>query len=176
MPFAEVETIDTPAGGGTVILSEDIDGGTLFLALTKDPSGQALASALTFAPEDAAGDTPLASLSTTLNQTTGSLPQGAITGSGNVVLISTNATPGAQLVRTAAQMLADMPGGHVGQEWRFRICNSGAGTLTLTADAGSTVTLTGTMTVATTTYRDFIAKFTSATTATITNVGLGTYT
>lgn len=176
MPFELLENIATPAGAGTNVYSQDIDGGTLYLATIKAPNGADLAAGLTFVPEDGSGDTPLASLSTNLNQTTGSLPQGAITGSGNVVLISTNALPGAQLVRTAAQMLADMPGGHVGQEWRFRICNSGAGTLTLTADAGPTVTLSGTMTVATNTYRDFIAKFTSATAATITNVGLGAYT
>lgn len=111
----------------------------------------------------------------TLNATTGSLPAGAITGANNVVLISSNAVPGAQLVRTAAQMLADIPNGKVGTVWRFRICNSGAGTLTLTTDAGTTVTLSGTMTVPTATWREFVGSIDTATTATITAAGQGTY-
>ena len=90
-------------------------------------------------------------------------------------MISSNATPGAQLVRSAANMLADTPNGQVGMSWGLRITNTGAGTLTLTADSGATVTLTGTMTVAQNTFRDFIATINTATTATITSVGTGTY-
>lgn len=119
------------------------------------------------------GGLPVSKVSTPLNQTTGSLPAGAITGAQNVYITSSNATPGAQLVRTAAQMLADTPNGAVGMTWNFRILNTGAGTLTLTADGGATVTLSGTMTVAQNTWRDFSAVFNTATTATITSVGAG---
>ena len=55
----------------------------------------------------------------------------------------------------------------------FRIVNTGAGTLTLTADGGATVTLTGTATVATNVFRDYTLTFTSATAATIQSVGSG---
>lgn len=111
---------------------------------------------------------------TALNQTTGSIPAGILVAAQETFIITSNATPGAQLVRTAAQMLADVPGILLGQGLTFRIVNTGAGTLTLTADAGATVTLSGTMTVATNTFRDFVITFNSATTATIQSVGVGT--
>ena len=82
---------------------------------------------------------------TTLNATTGSLPAGAITGGQSIYLVSSNATPGAQLVRTAAQMLADTPNGVVGMSWEVRIINTGTNAFTLTQDAGNTVTITGTL-------------------------------
>lgn len=106
--------------------------------------------------------------------TTGSLPQFAIAGPANkTILKSAATTPGAQLVRTAAQMLADS-GCSVGDTIEFRIVQTGAGTLTVTTDGGATVTLVGTMSVATNTFRDFVLKFTAAATATITEVGVGT--
>lgn len=134
------------------------------------------AGAITITTRDivANGALPPAKL-TTLNATTGSLPAGAITGAAEVTLISSNAVPGAQLVRTAAQMLADIPNGAVGMSWYFRIVNTGAGTLTLTTDAGATVTLSGTMTVPVNTTRTFYAVLNTATTATITATGTGTY-
>ena len=110
---------------------------------------------------------------TTSSVTTGSIAAGVITGANMCVWNQTGATPGAQLVRTAAQMLADQPNGRVGQSIVFRIVETGAGTLTLTADAGATVTLTGTMTVPTNTWRDFMLTFNSATTATIQSIGAG---
>lgn len=106
--------------------------------------------------------------------TTGSLAAGLITGAELNYWLQTGATPGAQLVRTAAQMLADTTNGRVGQSTLFRIINTGAGTLTLTADAGATVTLTGTMTVAQNTWRDFMLTFNTATTATVQALGAGT--
>lgn len=106
--------------------------------------------------------------------TTGSLPALAIVGPAiRTILKSAATTPGAQLVRTAAQMLADS-GCNVGDTLEFRIVQTGAGTLTLTADGGATVTLTGTMTVAQNTWRDFVITWPTATTATITEVGTGT--
>lgn len=173
MAFTAIENVPMFAGAGTTLYSEPVTGGTLYMAVTKSPSGETLSVATSFVAS--VSGTPLAAL-TALNQTTGSLPQGAITGAGFVTMVTTNATPGAQLVRTAAQMLADMPGGAVGQSWNFRIVNTGAGTLTLTADAGATVALTGTMTVAQNKWRDFVATFTTATTATIRATAQGDYT
>ena len=103
----------------------------------------------------------------------GTLAAGLITGAAMVVLQNTGATPGAQTVRTAAQMLADFPQARVGDSYILRIVNTGAGTLTLTADAGPTVTITGTATVAQNVFRDYIVTFNTATTATIQSIGSG---
>ena len=111
---------------------------------------------------------------TTSSVTTGSIGAGIITGSQMNVWNQTGNTPGAQLVRTAAQMLADTPNGRVGMSVFVRIINSGTGTLTVTADSGATVTLTGTMTLATLTFRDFMLTFNTATTATLQQIGIGT--
>lgn len=111
---------------------------------------------------------------TTAAKSVGTLAAGDITGAEFSILQNTGATPGAQTVRTAAQMLADIPGGYVGMVVMFRIINTGAGTLTLTADGGATVTITGTATVLTNVFRDYTLTFTSATAATIQSVGAGT--
>ena len=114
---------------------------------------------------------------TALNATAGTLPAAAITGGDWVTMISSNAAPGTQTTRTALQMFGDDPIAYPGLVFMLRICNSGAGTLTLAA--GSGVTLSGTMTVATATFRDFIFAYggtTALPTVTITNVGTGTYT
>lgn len=105
---------------------------------------------------------------------TGSMAAGLITGAKKTVWIQTGATPGAQLVRSAANLLADTPNGRVGMSTQVRICNTGAGTLTVTADGGATVTLTGTMTIAQNFWSDFILTFTGAATATLQYIGSGT--
>lgn len=113
----------------------------------------------------------------TLNQTTGTIPANYITGGDFVVMLTTNATPGTQTTRTAVQMAADDPTYWPGQAYILRISNSGAGTLTLAG--GSGVSTSGTMTVATNTFREFIVQYgtnAAVPTATITNIGLGTYT
>lgn len=109
----------------------------------------------------------------TAAKSVGTLAVGDITGANLTVLQNTGATPGAQTVRTAAQMLADIPGAVSGSSFMFRIVNTGAGTLTLTADGGATVTITGTATIATNIFRDYSLTFTSATAATIQSVGSG---
>lgn len=111
---------------------------------------------------------------TTSSVTTGSMAAGLITGARKTVWTQTGATPGAQLVRTAAQLLADIPNGRVGMVTEFRICNTGAGTLTVTTDAGTTVTITGTATIAQNFWSDFTLTINTATTATVQYVGSGT--
>ena len=108
---------------------------------------------------------------TTLNATTGSLPAGAITGGQAVYLVSSNATPGAQLVRTAAQMLADIPNGAVGMSWKVRIINTGTNAFTLTQDAGNTVTITGDVVILQDSWVDYVVTLTGAATATMQSVG-----
>lgn len=165
-----------PAGGmGSVGLNiTAISGGSLTVSYQSMGNGAGgIADVLSTAASVVAPLPP--SKFTTLNATTGSLPVGAITGAQDNFLLSTNAVPGAQLVRTAAQMLADSGAGiSVGQSITMRIVNSGAGTLTLTTDAGATVTMTGTMTVPTNTFRDFVLTFNTPTTATVQSVGSGT--
>lgn len=121
-----------------------------------------------------AGLSPPPAQFTTAALTAGTLAAGAITGAAFTVLRNTGATPGAQTVRTAAQMLADFPQARVGMSYMLRIINTGAGTFTLTADATPTVTITGTATVAQNTFRDYVVTFNTATTATIQSVGSGT--
>lgn len=116
------------------------------------------------------------SILTALNQATGTIPALIITGGTVVYCLQTNATPGTQTTRTAAQMFAEDPISQIGGVYRLRIANSGAGTLTLAGGTG--VTVTGTATVATATYRDFNVAYggtAAAPTVTITNVGIGTY-
>lgn len=111
---------------------------------------------------------------TTFSGTTGTFAAGAASGSAIVYFASTGATPGAQLMRTPAQVLADSPGLQVGMSYTLRILNTGAGTLTLTTDSGSGFTMTGTMTVAQNVWTDFIVTLTAATTGIVQNVGKGT--
>lgn len=120
-----------------------------------------------------AGSSLPAAKFTTASLSAGTLAAGSITGATFSVLTNTGATPGAQTVRTAAQMLADIPGAAVGFCSMFRIANTGAGTFTLTADGGATVTLTGTATIAQNVFRDYTLTFPTATTATIQSVGSG---
>jgi hypothetical protein len=69
-------------------------------------------------------------------------------------------------------MLADFPAARVGMSYMLRIVNTGAGTLTLTADAS--VTLTGHAAILTNTFVDYVVTFLTATTASIQSVGSGT--
>lgn len=113
----------------------------------------------------------------TLNQAAGTIPAGVVTGGDFVTVLQTNATPGTQTTRTAVQLYADDPTAFPGQRYTLRVCNSGAGTMTLAGGAG--VTVTGTATIATATFRDFNCVYggtPTAPTLTITNIGLGTYT
>ena len=112
---------------------------------------------------------------TSINVTTGTLAAGNITGAKFTALMSTNAVPGNQATRTAAQMIADHIPDGLPDTYMLRITNTGAGTFTLTA--GTNVTLTGTMTVLLNTWRDFVVTLDPyAVTVTIQSTGIGTYT
>lgn len=106
------------------------------------------------------------------NTTTTTFASGQLTGAPNVVYANTGNTPGTITTRTAALMFSDTPNAYTGQTYRLRIYHGGTGTLTIAA--GTNVTLTGTMTIATTTWRDFIVTFTDSTHLVIQNVGSGT--
>lgn len=111
----------------------------------------------------------------TLNATVGNLPAATLSGGDNVTIVTTNATPGTQTLPTAAAVLAAQ-GETSPFSYNLRIINTGAGTLTLAADGGATFTLgAGTYTVPTNTFRDFVVSFPTATTGTVTTVGVGTW-
>ena len=111
----------------------------------------------------------------TMNVTTGTLTSGQLTGGVDVTLMTTNATPGTQTLPAAAVLLAAL-GEVAPYSYNLRIVNTGAGTFTMAADTGATITLgAGTYTVVTNTFRDFIVSFPTATTGTVTTVGVGTW-
>ena len=111
----------------------------------------------------------------TLSATTGTLAVGVLTGGDDVTLVTTNATPGNQTLPSAAALLAAQ-GVTAPFSYNLRIINTGAGTFTMLADSGATITLgAGTYTIPTNTFRDFVVSFPTATTGTITTVGVGTW-
>ena len=69
-------------------------------------------------------------------------------------------------------MFADIPNCQIGFTYQLAIRNLNATGLTLTADGGATVTLSGTMSIAQNTTRLFSVTFPSATTCTITSMGV----
>lgn len=150
-----LKALNLPAGTTISLETSSLPGGALRMQAVADPADVALTN----------------SIVTSLNATTGSLPAGAITGASDVTLVSSNATPGAQLVRTAAQMLADIPGAQVGFSWNLRIINNGAGNFTLTPDAGNTVTITGDTIIPQNSLIDYVCTITGQNTATIVSVG-----
>lgn len=99
----------------------------------------------------------------------GTLAAGNMEGSAICVLTQSGAT--ALTTRTATQMYASVPNAVPGFSWFVRIINTNGSTLTLTMDAS--VTATGTLTLATNTFRDFLLTFTSATAATMKQIGTG---
>lgn len=110
---------------------------------------------------------------TTAALSAGTIPAASIVGAAMCVWQNTGATPGNQTFPTAATLFAAIPNAYAGLVTMFRIVNTGAGTLTLVADAGPTITITGTGTVAQNVTRDYTLTFTSAIAATVQSVGSG---
>lgn len=106
---------------------------------------------------------------TSISSGNGTLGAGAIEGSQFCTLATSGAT--AQTTRTAAQMIANIPGAQIGMTWLIRVYNTNAGTLTLTGGTG--VTITGTATIATNVWREYQATITSLTAVTLQNLGAG---
>jgi len=114
--------------------------------------------------------------------TTGTLPQNAITGGGDVYLLSSATTPGTQTTRTAAQLFADaaaqlgisLTDPVFANGYQYTLTITQAATNTFTLAGGTGVTITGTATIATNTSRTFVVNL-LPTTATFTSVGVGTY-
>jgi len=127
---------------------------------------------LTFMGSGEICDLPSAQYAT--GTTTVTFTAAQLTGAGFTVYANTGATPGSIATRTATQMVGDIPNAQVGMSYLLRVINAqGTGTLTITAGTG--VTLTGTMTIAANTWRDFVVTINTATTLTIQNAGVGTF-
>jgi len=97
----------------------------------------------------------------------------------NVLILSGTLGAGAALtLPTVANLLASLPANvqasPVGTSWQLRIVVLNAAAFAWTVTANTGWTLTGAQTLAANTWRDFIVQITSATTATITSIGLGT--
>jgi len=107
--------------------------------------------------------------------TTGTLAAGQASGAAFTTILSNATTPGAQAMRTPAQVLADAPGLMVGQSYMLQITQTGAGTFTLATDSGAGFTMTGTMTIAQNFTRTFLVNMASGTTGTVTSLSIGTY-
>lgn len=110
-----------------------------------------------------AGNTPL--------QLTGA----QVGGASDVVvnLTATLAGAGTVTLPTVAQLVAAIPNAFVGMSYNLRIMNSSGGAFAWTVTTNTGWTLTGTMTIAQTTYRDFIVTLNSLTAATLQQVGTG---
>lgn len=97
----------------------------------------------------------------------------------NTAFVNINMTgtlaAGAPVTLPLATDLVAAQAGVTGDSYMLRIINSSSGAFAWTVTTNTGWTLTGTMTVAQNTFRDFIVRFTSATTATLTTVGVGTY-
>lgn len=168
-----VDSFAPTTGGGTGVQhwTESVTGGTIHVWVSIGSNGIPAGLSSNFTPTTAG--LPPAQY-TTSAVTTGSIAQGVVTGSQLNVWLQTGATPGNQLMRTAAQLFADIPNAYAGLSTVFRVLNTGAGTLTVAADAGATVTISGTNTVAQNTWREFILTLNSPTAATVQDIGGGT--
>lgn len=107
----------------------------------------------------------------TQSATTGTPAAGVFAGAQVVFANFTGATPGNQLMRTPAQVLADTPGLGVGMSYELVISNTGAGTLVLVTDSGSGFTMTGNMSVPQNTVSTFTVTLNTATTGTVQFIG-----
>ena len=95
---------------------------------------------------------------------------GDLTGAAFVNLLLTAVGAANFTTRTAAEMFGDIAGAYVGLTYMLSIKNTNAGTTTL--NPGTNVTPTGTMTIAQNTARLFHVTFPTATTCTITSLGV----
>jgi hypothetical protein len=94
-------------------------------------------------------------------------------GAYDVILNCTGALGSGQTITlpTVAALVAAIPNAHVGQSYRLRIINSGAGAFAWTVTTNTGWTLTGTMTVAQNTFREFVVTLTSLAAAVIQSAG-----
>jgi hypothetical protein len=113
-----------------------------------------------------------------INTGTPATPTGVqFAGAADVTINMTAVLGGAGTLNTptAAQIIAAIPRGQVGQTYRLRIINSSGGAFAWTVTAGANVTLNGTMTIAQNTWRDFYVTITGANAVSVQSIGTGTF-
>ena len=84
---------------------------------------------------------------------------------GGLILRNTNGANRADLVPTAANLLAAIPGAQVGQAVEFAIRNTAGAAETITLTTNTGMTMSGTMTIAQNNTKKFVAVFTNVTAA-----------
>lgn len=97
--------------------------------------------------------------------TAGAVTYSAAEVAGGIILRNTNGANRADLVPTAANLLAAMPHAQVGQSLEFTIRNTAGAAETITVTTNTGVTLSGTMTIAQSNSKRFLAVFTNVTAA-----------
>ncbi len=101
----------------------------------------------------------------TTDATAGIISYTAAQVAGGLILRDCAGAGRADTVPTAAALLAAIPGAQVGQAVRFTIRNTSGGAFSITVSTNTGVTLSGTMTIAQSNSKDFLAVFTNVTAA-----------
>lgn len=120
-------------------------------------------------------NTPNAAIATPDNGTTQTLTAAmiAVAGVDNVIHVSTGgSTPTLTLPLATAVFTLEGANFVSGSTYILRVINSNSGTATIATATGWT--LSGTLTLATTTWREFLVQATSSSTLTATSIGTGT--
>ena len=148
--------------------------GTERISVDNGAGGNTVANAQALAMSGAA---PVINANTATSSAT--LTAANIYGSYDSVFLNLSGTLGGAAnatLPTVAALAALFPNGvTAGQGYMLTIINSSSGAYAWTVLTATGWTLTGTMTVAQNTTRTFIINFTSASTATLTSVGTGSY-
>jgi hypothetical protein len=100
------------------------------------------------------------------------IPAASVAGAETVAYVNTGTTPGNLQFPTAADLVAAIPGAHVGQSYLLKIRNGSGSANTATITTNTGITLTGTMTIAQNVTRDFIVTLTSLTAVDVRSVGI----
>lgn len=104
-------------------------------------------------------------MTVTSDNTAGAITYTAASLVGGLILRDCNGAGRADLVPTAANLLAAMPSAQVGQGFRFTIRNTSGTAVSITVTTNTGVTLSGTMTITQSNSKDFYAVFTNVTAA-----------
>lgn len=104
--------------------------------------------------------------------TSQTLTAAMITGGNTTFHVSTGGATPTLTLPLATAMNTALPGMAINSSYLLRIINSNSGTATVATNTGWTTS--GTLTLATTTWREFVITKATATTYTITSVGTGT--
>jgi hypothetical protein len=153
---------------------------TLPIALANVPAATELMNAVDTLT-GATGGVPGAQYKTNSATTSVTGSSGDIEGAGDCVLDMTGTLAAGRTytTRTAAQILANLPNAIVGTSWKVRIINDSSGNFAWTIAGGSGVTVaagpnSGVLTIADSTWREFLMTVTNVATPAISMQAVGT--